>query len=260
MEKDLPTCHQPVSKRRTPTPTCVVNKIRGAFPKDDAWRRLCQIQRRSRGIHSLKLALWYYIAKCIKYYRSVFFYIYADGAADVPPSKRWKLYEMKWLCFRPLLCTLLRLNWAKQTPGKLYEVQNINQNVSILIKKSTKSHSSKKPTNPDLVPPFDAIHYHSISSTSRFGATIPRNTLSQYIINIPIWCHHSTQYIITVYHQHPDLVPPFHAIHYHSISSTSRFGATIPRNTLSQYITNVFHTRCWHKHVKREWPYGFKNI
>ena len=24
--------------------------------------------------------------------------------------------EMKW-CFRPLLCTLLRLNWAKQTPG-----------------------------------------------------------------------------------------------------------------------------------------------
>ena len=25
--------------------------------------------------------------------------------------------EMKWWCFRPLLCTLLRLNWAKQTPG-----------------------------------------------------------------------------------------------------------------------------------------------
>ena len=25
--------------------------------------------------------------------------------------------EMKWWCFRPLLCTLSRLNWAKQTPG-----------------------------------------------------------------------------------------------------------------------------------------------
>ena len=25
--------------------------------------------------------------------------------------------EMKLWCFRPLLCTLLRLNWAKQTPG-----------------------------------------------------------------------------------------------------------------------------------------------
>ena len=25
--------------------------------------------------------------------------------------------EMKWWCFRPLLCTLFRLNWAKQTPG-----------------------------------------------------------------------------------------------------------------------------------------------
>ena len=24
---------------------------------------------------------------------------------------------MKWWCFRPLLCTLFRLNWAKQTPG-----------------------------------------------------------------------------------------------------------------------------------------------
>ena len=24
---------------------------------------------------------------------------------------------MKWWCFRPLLCTLLRLNWAKQAPG-----------------------------------------------------------------------------------------------------------------------------------------------
>ena len=23
----------------------------------------------------------------------------------------------KWWCFRPLLCTLFRLNWAKQTPG-----------------------------------------------------------------------------------------------------------------------------------------------
>ena len=27
------------------------------------------------------------------------------------------LREMKLWCFRPLLCTLLRLNWAKQTPG-----------------------------------------------------------------------------------------------------------------------------------------------
>ena len=26
-------------------------------------------------------------------------------------------YEMKWWCFRRLLCTLFRLNWAKQTPG-----------------------------------------------------------------------------------------------------------------------------------------------
>ena len=25
--------------------------------------------------------------------------------------------EMKWWCFMPLLCTLLRLNWAKQKPG-----------------------------------------------------------------------------------------------------------------------------------------------
>ena len=25
--------------------------------------------------------------------------------------------KMKWWCFRPLLCTLFRLNWAKQTPG-----------------------------------------------------------------------------------------------------------------------------------------------
>ena len=25
--------------------------------------------------------------------------------------------EMKKRCFRPLLCTLFRLNWAKQTPG-----------------------------------------------------------------------------------------------------------------------------------------------
>ena len=25
--------------------------------------------------------------------------------------------DVKWWCFRPLLCTLLRLNWAKQTPG-----------------------------------------------------------------------------------------------------------------------------------------------
>ena len=25
--------------------------------------------------------------------------------------------EMKWWCFRPLLCTLFRLNWAKLTPG-----------------------------------------------------------------------------------------------------------------------------------------------
>ena len=25
--------------------------------------------------------------------------------------------EMKWWCFRPLLCTLFRLIWAKQTPG-----------------------------------------------------------------------------------------------------------------------------------------------
>ena len=25
--------------------------------------------------------------------------------------------EMKWWCFRPLFCTLFRLNWAKQTPG-----------------------------------------------------------------------------------------------------------------------------------------------
>ena len=25
--------------------------------------------------------------------------------------------EMKWWCFRRLLCTLFRLNWAKQTPG-----------------------------------------------------------------------------------------------------------------------------------------------
>ena len=40
----------------------------------------------------------------------------------------WKLFtfcltqercinEMKLWCFRPLLCTLLKLNWAKQTPG-----------------------------------------------------------------------------------------------------------------------------------------------
>ena len=26
--------------------------------------------------------------------------------------------EMKLCVFRPLLCTLLRLNWAKQTPGR----------------------------------------------------------------------------------------------------------------------------------------------
>ena len=29
----------------------------------------------------------------------------------------YKLCEMKWWCFRPLLCTLFRQNWAKQTPG-----------------------------------------------------------------------------------------------------------------------------------------------
>ena len=27
------------------------------------------------------------------------------------------LYALKLWCFRPLLCTLFRLNWAKQTPG-----------------------------------------------------------------------------------------------------------------------------------------------
>ena len=34
--------------------------------------------------------------------------------------KLWNLgneMKMKWWCFRPLLCTLFRLNWAKQTPG-----------------------------------------------------------------------------------------------------------------------------------------------
>ena len=34
---------------------------------------------------------------------------------------QWNLWifmdRKKWLCFRPLLCTLFRLNWAKQTPG-----------------------------------------------------------------------------------------------------------------------------------------------
>ena len=34
-------------------------------------------------------------------------YMYANVAEN----------EMKWWCFRPLLCTLFRLNWAKQTPG-----------------------------------------------------------------------------------------------------------------------------------------------
>ena len=28
-------------------------------------------------------------------------------------------WKKKWWCFRPLLCTLFRLNWAKQTPGIL---------------------------------------------------------------------------------------------------------------------------------------------
>ena len=32
-------------------------------------------------------------------------------------SQLSKWNEMKWWCFRPLLCTLVRLNWAKQTPG-----------------------------------------------------------------------------------------------------------------------------------------------
>ena len=32
-------------------------------------------------------------------------------------SKRVTVKEMKLWCFRPLLCTLFRLNWAKQTPG-----------------------------------------------------------------------------------------------------------------------------------------------
>ena len=31
-------------------------------------------------------------------------------------------WEMKLWCFRPLLCTLLRLNWAKQTPGIMRRV------------------------------------------------------------------------------------------------------------------------------------------
>ena len=41
-----------------------------------------------------------------------------------PPSEDWlRTYksnvsdENKINCFRPLLCTLLRLKWAKQTPG-----------------------------------------------------------------------------------------------------------------------------------------------
>ena len=32
-------------------------------------------------------------------------------------NDRYVGWKMKWWCFRPLLCTLLRLNWAKQTPG-----------------------------------------------------------------------------------------------------------------------------------------------
>ena len=36
------------------------------------------------------------------------------------PFVAWKCIirqVQKWWCFRPLLCTLFRLNWAKQTPG-----------------------------------------------------------------------------------------------------------------------------------------------
>ena len=43
----------------------------------------------------------------------------------------------KWLCFRPLLCTLFRLNWAKQTPGIMRRNQWRN---NIYTENQWKSH------------------------------------------------------------------------------------------------------------------------
>ena len=36
---------------------------------------------------------------------------------DVDDNSQENCERKKWWCFRPLLCTLFRLNWAKQTPG-----------------------------------------------------------------------------------------------------------------------------------------------
>ena len=39
------------------------------------------------------------------------------GSYENTHPNMWCWGKMKWWCFRPLLCTLFRLNWAKQTPG-----------------------------------------------------------------------------------------------------------------------------------------------
>ena len=53
---------------------------------------------------NLAVYLGWYIVLCVGWF-----------GMDFNLRAYWR--EMKWWCFRPLLCTLFRLNWAKQTPG-----------------------------------------------------------------------------------------------------------------------------------------------
>ena len=96
---------------------------------------------------------------------------------------------MKWYCFRPPLCTLLRLNWAKQVQG--------DNEIKLIMKHALKSLSlNQRPSDhkcSKLCPPICASKCHLQKMTQSCMTA----RLSSYMYNF----NHRITFVFNMYYQ-----------------------------------------------------------
>ena len=95
-----------------------------------------------------------------------------------PPKQNWGSsvfrQKMKWWCFRPLLCTLFRLNWAKQTPGNLPL-----SGFELATQWSEAQHATAGLRRPPCVPPEVSRLWHGVTAKLYIMSSIHDASLGQ---------------------------------------------------------------------------------
>ena len=88
-------------------------------PTDSNWKGILEICYKIVQINPFcdKSPHKFYIIIFMHLLLSWFYWLFYDHFSARSLLAKLGRNEMKWWCFRPLLCTLFRLNWAKQTPG-----------------------------------------------------------------------------------------------------------------------------------------------